>query len=136
MIDVNPVQYENVPFPMLVIEFGIVKEPDLPFGKRYSIVLALSNKTPSTEQYLVLSVETFIEVRFSQEENALLSMFVTELGIVIVVNPLQHQNALFSILITELGIMMEIRLLQYANVLFFILVTELGITIEVSPLQP
>ena len=77
---------------------------------------------------------TVIEVNIKQLSKAPLPILVTELGILIEVNPVL-KNAPPPILVTELGIVMEVNLPEPANVCSLILVTESGILIEVNSRQ-
>ena len=61
--------------------------PVFPAGNCNSLVLALSKRTPSTEQYFAFPSDTTIAVREVQLENASLPMDVTLLGMTIDVTP-------------------------------------------------
>ena len=64
----------------------------------------LLNKTPFSLLYAPFDGSTVIDVRLSQEENALPPMLVTLEGMVTLVMPLQESNALFPMLVTLEGI--------------------------------
>ena len=72
-----------------------------------------------------------IFARLEQFENASLPMLVTELGIVIFVNP-EDLNALFPILVTELGMVTSVNLEHPKKVLSPMLVTEFESEISVN----
>ena len=61
-------------------------------------------------------------------------VFAVAEDIVTVVNP-ELLNALLPILVTELGIVIDVNPVQPKNAVGPILVTELGIVIDVNPVQ-
>ena len=58
---------------------------------------------------------------------------MTELGIVILVNPVQPLNASLPIVVTELGIVILVNPVQPLNASLPMEVTELGITVFWQP---
>ena len=130
---VSPVQSENADVPMLVIVLGIlnsishvqplnayapmlVTELGITVFLHANIILLVAVSITalqlSRESYLGFPVSTIIDVRPLQSENALPAMFLTELGMVMLVSPVQPENAHFSILVTELGMVMFVSPVQ------------------------
>ena len=98
--DISPVQPENALSPMLVTSFPIIIS--------WMDVRPLNHELTS----LQCSSANVIPV---QPWNAVLSIDVTLLGIVIDVNPLQFENAPFSIAVTLLGIVIDVSPEQPEN---------------------
>lgn len=89
----------------------------------------------SRESNTGLFVSTMILSRLGQSQKQGLAIVVTELEIMIEVNPVQPSKHHSSTLVTESGIVMEVRPVQASKQYLPKLVTELGTVIEVKPLQ-
>jgi len=74
---------------MVVTLSGMVKCPLLRVGHCSTLVLFLSNNTPSTEEYVLLPSSTTMLVRFSQSRKAALPIEVTLAGMVTLVSSAQ-----------------------------------------------
>ena len=107
----------------------------LPAGQQMSLVLSLLNKTPSTELYPLLVLSTVMEVREVQFSNALLSIDMTEGGMVTEVSPVQWENASTPMDVTKSGMVTEVSPLQPKNTPDSMDVIESGIVTEVSLVQ-
>jgi len=82
-------QLSNAPSPMLFTPLGIAMLPDFPSGQHINIVPPFEYKIPLLLLYAVLAIDTVIDVRLEQRENASTPMLVTPLGIVIPVRLVQ-----------------------------------------------
>ena len=80
VMEVRAEQTLNAPSPMLVTELGMVVDwhPAIRVLEAVSIIALQFSR----ESYIVLPLSTTMEVREEQYMNALFSMLVTELGIV------------------------------------------------------
>ena len=93
VMEVNAVQPENTSLPIVVTLFGMVKEVnDDPIGNAIRVVLLLLYKIPFSLEYLELLLFTSMEV-----------------------NPVQRRNALLGILVTLLPKTMDVRLALSLN---------------------
>ena len=76
-----------------------------------------------------------ILIRYQQLRKALVSISITPVPSFIEVSEVQLEKALSPMFVTLLGIVMLVKLLQYANDSLNILVTLLPIVTRLSPLQ-
>jgi hypothetical protein len=107
---VRLLQSENALYAMVVTESGM-EYLFILHGARSNVFFVLSKRTPLTLKNVLLSSLTLISVR---DEHGKLREFksLTPLGIKMLVRLLQSPNALMSMLVTESGMVMLVRLLQ------------------------
>ena len=88
------------------------------------------------ESYFVFPLETVIEVKPLQRENAPEPMVVTLLGMVMLVRLEQPSNAPEPMVVTLLGMVTLVRLEQPLNAPEPMVVTLLGMVMLVRPVHP
>ena len=119
------VQHLNALPPISATELGIEYDFILfPVGKCNITDLFLLNKMPSDEEKSSLSSSTFIACSDLHPLNALSSIFVTEMGILMLSKEVQSEKISCSITVTDLGMSKDCRDAQPLKASFPITATE------------
>ena len=144
VIDVKPLHSRNAFSPMVITVLGITVflQPAI------SVLVAVSMMALQSLRlsYTVFPVSTCIDVRPLQPWNALPSMEITELGIVMDVKPLQLLNAAIAMVVTVLGItvflqpaisvLVAVSMMALQSLRLSYTVFPVSTCIDVRPLQP